>query len=155
MVEWRAQISLTVRQALRTKLEEIANLERRKPGKISEMILEWGFKQLMEVGSTERLLRCRLRLPVEQTQPPRLRNLAKVRSAMDELKAPLSVSVREALRTELERVAAGERKKLSEIAKLILEWSVSRLDEAGSLNRLMECGIYLPDGLPRQPRSTD
>jgi hypothetical protein len=118
------------------------------------MILEWGFKQLMEAGSTERLLQCRLRLSVEQTQPLRLRNLAKVSSAMDELKAPLSVSVREALRTELERVAAGERKKLSEITKLILEWSVSRLDEAGSLNRLLECRIYLPDGLPLQPRST-
>lgn len=73
---------------------------------------------------------------------------------MDELKAPLSLPVREALRTELERVATGERKKLSEITEQILEWSIERLVEAGSVNRLLQCGIHLPEGLPRQPRTT-
>ena len=73
---------------------------------------------------------------------------------MDQSKAPLSVPVREALRTELDRVAAGERKKVSEITELILEWSVARLAEAGSVNRLLQCGIHLPDGVQRQPRTT-
>jgi hypothetical protein len=55
-------------------LEEIGNHERRKAGKVSEMILEWGFKQLKEAGSTERLLECRLRLPEDLTEPLASRN---------------------------------------------------------------------------------
>ena len=73
---------------------------------------------------------------------------------MDQSKAPLSVPVREALRTELDRVAAGERKKVSEITELILEWSVARFVEAGSVNRLLQCGIHLPDAIPHKPRIT-
>ena len=73
---------------------------------------------------------------------------------MDQSKAPLSVPVREALRTELDRVAAGERKKVSEITELILEWSVARFVEAGSVNRLLRCGIHLPDCVQHQPRIT-
>lgn len=71
---------------------------------------------------------------------------------MDESKAPLSLSVREAIRVELEGVAARERKKLSEITELILEWSVEQFREAGSTNRLLRCGIHLPDSLPRGSR---
>lgn len=68
---------------------------------------------------------------------------------MAQSKAPLSVPVREAFRTELDRVAVGERKKVSEITGLILEWSVEQLVKVGSVNRLLRCGIHLPDGLPR------
>lgn len=73
---------------------------------------------------------------------------------MDESKVPLSLPVWETFRTELERVAVGERKKLSEITELLLGWSVERLVEAGSLNRLLRCGIHLPDGLPRGLRGS-
>lgn len=73
---------------------------------------------------------------------------------MDDSKVPLSLPVRETFRTELERVAVGERKKLSEITEVILGWSVERLVEAGSLNRLLQCGIHLPDGLPRRLRDS-
>jgi hypothetical protein len=69
MGEWKAQISLRVRQALRTELEQMAARERRKLGNLGELVLEWGFEQLREAGSTERLLQCRLRLPEEPTQP--------------------------------------------------------------------------------------
>jgi hypothetical protein len=68
MGEWKAQISLRVRQALRTELEEMAARERRKLGNLSELVLEWGFERLREAGSTERLLQCRLRLPDEPSQ---------------------------------------------------------------------------------------
>lgn len=61
MGEWKAQISLRVRQALRTELEEFATRERRKLGNITELILEWGFEQLKIAGSTERLLRYKIR----------------------------------------------------------------------------------------------
>jgi len=62
--------------------------------------------------------------------------------------------MREALRIELERVAARERTKVRVTTKLILEWSAKQLAEAGSLNRLLRCGIYLPDSVPRQLRTT-
>ena len=63
MGEWKAQISLRVRQALRAELEEYAARERRKLGNITELILEWGFEQLKAAGSTERLLKFKVRLP--------------------------------------------------------------------------------------------
>jgi hypothetical protein len=61
MGEWKAQISLRVRQALRAELEEFAARERRKLGNIAEVILEWGFEQLKTAGSTERLLKYKVR----------------------------------------------------------------------------------------------
>ena len=63
MGEWKAQISLRVRQALRTELEEFAARERRTLGNIGELILEWGFEQLKAAGSTERLLKFKIRAP--------------------------------------------------------------------------------------------
>jgi hypothetical protein len=61
MGEWKAQISLRVRQALRTELEEFAARERRKLGNVSEVILEWGFEQLKAAGSIDRLLKFKIR----------------------------------------------------------------------------------------------
>jgi hypothetical protein len=66
MGEWKAQISLRVRQALRSELEEFAARERRKLGNITELILEWAFEQLKTAGSTERLLRYKIRPPVKK-----------------------------------------------------------------------------------------
>jgi hypothetical protein len=77
MGEWKAQISLRVRQALRMELEQIAARERRKLGNLGELVLEWGFEQLKEAGSTERLLQCRLRLPEEPMEPPAARRSPK------------------------------------------------------------------------------
>jgi hypothetical protein len=61
MGEWKAQISLRVRQALRAELEECASREKRKLGNIAELILEWGFEQLKAAGSTDRLLKSKIR----------------------------------------------------------------------------------------------
>jgi hypothetical protein len=63
MGEWKAQISLRVRQALRADLEQFAARERRKLGNITELILEWAFEQLKAAGSTERLLKYKIRPP--------------------------------------------------------------------------------------------
>jgi hypothetical protein len=63
MGEWKAQISLRVRQALRAELEAFAARERRKLGNITELILEWAFEQLKAAGSTERLLKYKIRPP--------------------------------------------------------------------------------------------
>jgi len=60
MGEWKAQLSLRVRQELRRELEEWAFKERRKLGNVGEVLLEWGFEQLKETGSIERLLKFRI-----------------------------------------------------------------------------------------------
>jgi hypothetical protein len=67
MGEWKAQISLRVRQALRTELEEFAARERRKLGNITELILEWAFEQLKTAGSTDRLLQYKIRPSVKRS----------------------------------------------------------------------------------------
>jgi hypothetical protein len=66
MGEWKAQISLRVRQALRSELEQFAARERRKLGNITELILEWAFEQLKIAGSTERLLQYKIRPSVKR-----------------------------------------------------------------------------------------
>jgi hypothetical protein len=62
-----------------------------------------------------------------------------------EWKAPLSLRVRQALRTEIEAVAAREKRSMSNISELILEWGIQQLKVAGSLERLLESKIRLPD----------
>jgi hypothetical protein len=42
MGEWKAQISLRVRQELRRDMEEFAYRERRKLGNVGEVLIEWG-----------------------------------------------------------------------------------------------------------------
>ena len=60
MGEWKAQVSLRVRQALRAELEEFAARERRKLGNVAEVILEWGFEQLKAAGSIDHLLKYKI-----------------------------------------------------------------------------------------------
>ena len=61
MGQWKAPLSLRVRQELRAGLEEFAARDKRTLGNLGEVLLEWSFEQLQIVGSTERLLRCRIR----------------------------------------------------------------------------------------------
>ena len=56
MGEWKAQLSLRVRQDLRREMEEFAMKGRRKLGNLAELILEWAFEQLKVAKSTNRLL---------------------------------------------------------------------------------------------------
>lgn len=60
MGEWKAPLSLRVRQGLRAGLEEIAAREKRTLANIGELILEWGFQQLLVAGSTESLLKYKI-----------------------------------------------------------------------------------------------
>ncbi|HWZ98335.1 MAG TPA: hypothetical protein VN025_11295 [Candidatus Dormibacteraeota bacterium] len=61
MGEWKAQVSLRVRQALRADLEEFAASEKRKLGNVGEVLLEWSFDQLKAAGSIDRLLKYKIR----------------------------------------------------------------------------------------------
>jgi hypothetical protein len=60
MGDWKAPLSLRVRQTLRAELEQFAARERRTLGNVGELILEWGFEQLKAAGSTERLLKSKI-----------------------------------------------------------------------------------------------
>jgi hypothetical protein len=62
-----------------------------------------------------------------------------------EWKAPLSLRVRQTLRTDIEAVAAREKRSLSNIGELILEWGIQQLKTAGSTERLLSSKIHLPD----------
>ncbi len=60
MREWKAQISLRVRQDLRREIEEFAAKERRKLGNLGELLMEWGFTQFKTAGSVDRLFKHQL-----------------------------------------------------------------------------------------------
>jgi len=68
---------------------------------------------------------------------------------VDKSKAPLNLPVLEVIWMGLKHIAERERKKLSEIAELILEWSVAQLREAGSINRLLRSGLHIRGSGPR------
>lgn len=57
MGEWKAPLSLRIRQDLRAELEEFAARERRTLGNVAELLLEWAMEQLKSPGTTELLLR--------------------------------------------------------------------------------------------------
>jgi hypothetical protein len=61
MGEWKAPLSLRVRRPLRAGLEEFAARDKRTLGNLGEILLEWSFQQLRVVGSTERLLKYKVR----------------------------------------------------------------------------------------------
>ena len=61
MGEWKAPLSLRVRNELRAGLESFAAQEKRTLGNIGEVLVAWAFEQLKLVGSTERLLKYKLR----------------------------------------------------------------------------------------------
>lgn len=61
MGEWRIQVSVRVSPALRAELEKYAAKERRSLGNFGAVILEWAFEQLKAAGSTERLLKYKIR----------------------------------------------------------------------------------------------
>ncbi len=61
MGEWKAQVSVRVRQELRRELEQYAARDKRKLGNLGEVLMEWAFEQLKAAGSTERLLKFHIR----------------------------------------------------------------------------------------------
>ena len=67
MGEWKAPLSLRIRQEFRRELEEVAARDRRTLANVGELLLEWAYDQLKIAGSLERLLNARL----AQTKGPR------------------------------------------------------------------------------------
>jgi len=68
MGEWRVQVSVRVTQGKRAELEQYAAREKRTLANFGAVLLEWAFEQLKAAGSTEKLLKYKVRPP---TRPPR------------------------------------------------------------------------------------
>jgi len=63
MGEWKTALSIRVRRSLKDDLQKIADREYRKLGNLTELLVEWSYKQLVAAGSTECLLK-------NEPQPP-------------------------------------------------------------------------------------
>jgi len=57
MGEWKAQVSVRIRQTLRAEIEEFAAKEKRTMSNVSELLLEWSIAHLKAAGSTDQLVR--------------------------------------------------------------------------------------------------
>jgi hypothetical protein len=55
--EKKTPLSLKIRPDLRRALEALAKAEHRSPGNLSELLLEWSFRQLQVAGDTVTLMR--------------------------------------------------------------------------------------------------
>jgi len=71
-------------------------------------------------------------------------------ASMGEWMAQLSLRVREALRAEMEEIAARERRKLGNVGMVLLEWGMEQLKAAGSIERLLKYKIRPPNGGHRE-----
>lgn len=60
MGEWKAPVSIRVRQDLRRELEGVAERERRTLGNVAEALLEWAALQLRVAGTVDRLMKAQL-----------------------------------------------------------------------------------------------
>lgn len=61
MGEWKAPLSLRVRNELRRELENVAARERRTLGNVGETLMEWANEQLKSAGSIEKLRKYKIR----------------------------------------------------------------------------------------------
>jgi hypothetical protein len=134
MVPQRFQITLRVRLALRSELEEMAKRESKTLGSVATSLLEWGYEQLKTAGTAERLRQCRIPFSDDKAQPIR----ATAKSRTDEPKRPMSPGVREDVWKGMKEMALNEDKRLSQLAELVLEWSALQLSAAGSTHRLLK-----------------
>ena len=60
---------------------------------------------------------------------------------MGEWKVQVSVRVTPALRTELERCAAAEKRSLANFGVVLLEWAFEQFKVAGTTQRLLKCSL--------------
>ncbi len=68
---------------------------------------------------------------------------------MGEWKVPISLRVRQDLRRELEEFAYEDRRRLSNLGELLIEWAFEQLKVAGSPQRLLK--FHIKRKLPTPP----
>lgn len=59
-------------------------------------------------------------------------------------KVQLSLRVQQALRLEMEEIAARERRTLGNLGEILVSWAVERLREAGSTEQLFNRKVPVP-----------
>jgi hypothetical protein len=64
---------------------------------------------------------------------------------MGEEKAYISLRARRDLRREMEQFAHNERRKLANVAEMLIEWAWAQLQAAGSMDRLLKFKIRSKD----------
>lgn len=154
MGEWKAQVSVRIRQALRAEIEEFAAKERRTMSNVSESLLEWGVAHLKTAGTIDLLMRT---LPgTEQSLDDGVidRRTTETEGVIVPRRFQISVGIRPALRNELEEMAQRENHTLGYVATLLLEWGYKHLKMAGATERLRQCGIPLADKEAQPVRAT-
>lgn len=60
MGEWKVQVSFRIPPDLYRELQEVALRERRTLGSFGRLLIEWAFERHKEVGSSEKLLHCKI-----------------------------------------------------------------------------------------------
>jgi hypothetical protein len=154
MGEWKAQLSVRVRQTLRAEIEEFAATERRTVSNVSEFLLEWSIGHLKAAGSTEELVRTLPR--AEQSQGDSV--TAQKPKENDRIMVPerfqIGLRIRPALMIELEEIANRENKTLGIVTVLFLEWGYEQLKAAGTRERLRRCGIPFTEKEAQPIRAT-
>lgn len=63
MGEWKVSVTMRIRSDSRAELIEFAAREKRSLGNVGALLLEWAVEQLKAAGSTERLLKYKIRNP--------------------------------------------------------------------------------------------
>jgi hypothetical protein len=58
---WKTTVTMRIRPDFRDELVKFAASEKRSLGNLGGILLEWAFEQLESVGSTDRLLKSKIR----------------------------------------------------------------------------------------------
>jgi hypothetical protein len=74
MGEWKIAVTLRMRGDLREEMIAFAEREKRSPGNLAAILLEWSFEQLKAAGSTTRLFGQSAKRLSKLTRDRRFRN---------------------------------------------------------------------------------
>jgi len=67
---WKTTVTMRIRPDFRDELAKFAAREKRSLGNLGGILLEWAFEQLESAGSTDRLLKSKVRPTGRQQKGP-------------------------------------------------------------------------------------
>jgi hypothetical protein len=143
--EWKAQVSVRIRQTLRAEIEEFAARERRTMSNISELLLDWSIAHLKKAGTIDQLLGTLPCAKQSQDDTVTARRTTEKDGVMVPQRFQMSLRIGPALRSEIEAMAKREHHTFGRVATLLLEWGYEQLKAAGTTERLRQCGIAFRD----------
>jgi hypothetical protein len=155
MGEWKAQVSIRIRQGTRAEIEGFAARERRTMSNVSELLLECGIAHLKTAGSIEQLVRT---LPRAEQFGGDSGSAQRPKDKEPVLRSPkfqITLRIRPALKRELEEVARREKHTFGTLAALLLEWGYEQLTAVGATERLQPCGIPFSENKTQPVRTSE